>query len=41
MVREAVDVVYPDKKVIIKDSIEPQSEQEDKQISVELLDAII
>ena len=26
MIKEAMDVVYPDKKIIIKDNAEPQSE---------------
>ena len=29
MVKEAMDVVYPGKKVVIKDDVEPQSEVED------------
>ena len=41
MIKEAMDVVYPDKKIIIKDNAEPQSEQEDPAVDLELLDAII
>ena len=40
MVREAIDVVYPGKKVVIKDDVEPQSEEEEK-MDMELIDAVI
>jgi len=41
MIKEAVDIVYPNKKFILKNDAEPQSEQEDASIDIELLDAII
>ena len=36
-----MDVVYPEKKFVIKDDVEPQSEQEDHSVDLDLLDAII
>lgn len=36
-----MDTVYPDKKFLIKDSVEPQSEQEEHQMELNLLEAII
>lgn len=41
MVKEAIDVVLPGKKVIIKDEVEPQSEIEENKQDVELMDAIV
>ena len=41
MVKEAIDVVFPGKKVVIKDDVEPQSEVEEVKQDVELMDAII
>jgi hypothetical protein len=41
MVREAIDVVYPGKKVVIKDDVEPQSEVEEEKLDLDLLDAVI
>ena len=41
MVKEAIDVVFPGKKVVIKDDFEPQSEVQEVKQDVELMDAII
>ena len=41
MVREAMDVVYPGKKVVMKDDVEPQSEVEEGKMDMELIDAVI
>ena len=41
MIRETMDVVYPNKKFSIKDNVEPQSELEDNVIDLQLLEAII
>ncbi len=41
MVKEAIDVVFPGKKVVLKDDVEPQSEVEEVKQDVELMDAII
>jgi len=41
MVKDAIHIVDPNKRVIIKDNVEPQFDKEDSQINLEMLDAII
>ncbi len=41
MVREAIEVVYPGKKFLIKDEVEPQSEVEDPKEDIDPLENII